>query len=240
MPKVNEIPPRVGIKGIREIFRSNLDKRIEEHKRKLEACETFIDNVRQKKIDLNVSYYEITAKRLRKSIAEMEFWKEKVSDGLFARLLRDFNFHMIVALVNGYTWNLGIKMGRMAVSEIERTYKYDKNGNIIYPIDWVKTKEKWANGGTGFEHITSPTYNRIKWQWWTAKIRNYKIYSFKMVTTRKVKNFVSSFFKNNPHLRVYYNFEQSKEHNQRGYTGYRKMTREINDLPNLLRESCPW
>jgi hypothetical protein len=240
MPKVEEIPARVGIPEIKKVFMANLNARIKEHESTLRACEKIIEDHQTRGSNANVNYYKIRASRSKRILGEMVEWKERMKKREFGELLKDFNFHMIVALVNGYTWNLGNKLGRLGTSEIERTIRYDKNGDMILPIDWVESKKRKERGELGLVKIFSPTYNRIKWQWWFATVKHGSIYSFRMSKATKIRRFVSSFFKENPHLRVYYTFEQSKEGNQRGYRGYRRMIRQLDDLPDLLRQSCPW
>jgi hypothetical protein len=91
----------------------------------------------------------------------------------FNAVIGAFYKKVVEAILDGKTYNLGNRLGKIRIQRLKRSFKNPT-------IDWYETnKLKKETGETKFVYYTDEYYYRWYWQKKRCQVKNKTVYSFK-------------------------------------------------------------
>jgi hypothetical protein len=216
-----------------QFFKKDLEK--EEKKLIIirDNCLRMIEKSKQNE-KIIVAYYRKELSDANNAMENINNILKKIKKTFFSRIIGEHNQMVFIAMLNGHVWRPGHRLGEIGVSEIKRSFnKKTKSGEIKLHIDWKATNEMWKETGVRKGHIyfTNDSYCCVKWRRNTSQLKNKSGYKFSLTTGENGnKKRASKFFRENPHLSVYYLYEEGNKENPRLKNKVQRLKPNINDL----------
>ncbi len=202
---------RVNAKDMYNVFVFELKKSIDSNRNIISNCERMIEKSEIDQRILSV-FYKSEKKKAEQKIKEIEAIISRINYNTYKKILLSFNEAMFTCVLHGHAWQMGKKIGVIGTSLVERNINVSRNGHYNLHINWGATKEHRKNGGGEKDLIywTTPNYSCVKWRKNTSMLKNKSGYKFRLNHGNYgAKKRASKFFKDNPHLSVYYLHEKT-------------------------------